>query len=71
MGKLFCGMILKTKAPTCDIASWLQANCTGQWDLHPTGIGLDGETKKFMILFESERDRVNFEGRFGIASVAA
>ncbi len=65
MNKLYCGMILKTKAPTSEVASWLQTNCTGQWDLHPTGIALDGETKKYMVLLENEHDRVNFQGRFG------
>ncbi len=71
MTKPFCGMVLKTKAPTNDVTSWLQANCTGQWDLHPTGIARDGETKKFMVLFDNESDRTRFEGRFGLARVAA
>ena len=71
MNKLYCGMILKTKTPTSEVASWLQANCTGQWDLHPTGIALDGKTKKYMVLLENELDRLNFQGRFGAIPDAA
>ena len=64
MENIRCGMIMSTTKPTGEMAAWLHANCRGQWDLHPAGTSGDGKTRKFMVLFETERDRVNFEGRF-------
>ncbi|MBL6946837.1 MAG: hypothetical protein ISR47_09370 [Rhodospirillales bacterium] len=61
MGNLYCGMIFKSTAPAGEVATWLQANCEGQWDLHPASVAGDGITKKFMVLFEQESDRSNFE----------
>lgn len=61
MGKLYCGTIFKSAAPSGEVATWLQANCEGQWDLLPASVASDGITKKFMILFEKENDRSNFE----------
>lgn len=70
MGKLYCEIIFTTKAPTGDVATWLVGNCEGQWDLHPVGIGADGLTKRFLILFESHRDRSQFATRFMPAAAA-
>lgn len=70
MGNLFCGMIFTTRVPTGEVASWLQANCEGQWDLHPASVEHDGITRKFMVLFERERDRSNFETRFSATTAA-
>ncbi|WP_316975830.1 hypothetical protein [Shumkonia mesophila] len=67
MGNLFCGMIFTTRVPTGEVASWLQSHCEGQWDLHPASVEHDGITRKFMVLFERERDRLNFEARFSAA----
>ena len=61
MGKLYCGTIFNSTSPSGEVAAWLQENCEGQWDLLPTSVAGDGVTKKFMILFESESDRSNFE----------
>jgi hypothetical protein len=57
-------MTFTTRVPTGEVASWLQAHCEGQWDLHPANVEHDGITRKFMVLFERERDRSNFEARF-------
>lgn len=64
MGSLFCGMVLTTRVPTGEVASWLQAHCIGQWDLHPASVERDGISRRFLVLFEHERDRSNFEARF-------
>lgn len=64
MGNLYSGMILITRTPTGEVAAWLNGNCEGQWDLHPAAIGADGITKRLMVLFETERDRLRFEDRF-------
>jgi hypothetical protein len=64
MGKLYCEMIFTTAAPTGEVAAWLQSNCQGQWDLLPVGLGGDGETTKFLILFDNPTDRVVFTTRF-------
>jgi len=67
MGSLFCGTVFATRVPTGEVATWLQAHCEGQWDLHPANVGHDGITRKFMVLFERECDRLNFEARFSAA----
>jgi len=71
MGNLFCGMIFTTRVPTGEVASWLQAHCVGQWDLHPASVGQDGITRKFVVLFEREGDRSNFETRFSTVSAVS
>ena len=71
MGKRYCGMIFKSTAPAGEVATWLQANCTGQWDLHPASVAGDGITKKFMVLFERESDRSNFETCYAEESLNA
>ena len=70
MGKLYCEMFFTTTAPTGEVATWLQGNCENQWDLHPVGIGSDGQTKKFLILFESLNDRTQFTTHFTPAVAA-
>ena len=72
MNKLYCGMILKTKTPTCEVASWLQANCTGQWDLHPTGIARDGEDQEVSWFFSTTKARPDSisRDRFGARSAS-
>ncbi|MBT3358305.1 MAG: hypothetical protein HN403_01605 [Rhodospirillales bacterium] len=67
MGKLYCGTIFSSTAPSGEVATWLQANCEGQWDLLPASVAGDGVTKKFMILFEEENDRSNFETCHSVA----
>ncbi len=67
MGKMYCGTIFNSAEPSGNVASWLQSHCEGQWDLLPASVAGDGITIKFMILFEDENDRSNFETNHSVA----
>ena len=59
---LSTGLKFKTTASISALEDWLEANCTGEWDLELEAISTsrDGQ-KKVSVFFETDTDRDAFK----------
>ncbi len=67
MNALSFGIAYKTENPVSEIETWLETNCSGDWDVSVAGIddhGTGQMKKKLEIYFEMAGDRDKFRDKF-------
>lgn len=67
MGKMTCGLVYGTRLQVSEVEDWLDANCSGDWDVGLADLkeGAAGEvSKKLEIYFELPEDRDKFKNMF-------